>query len=309
MKLMVEENCTIRSIREVESSLSYFETMLSNLANIYHLKSLEYFVITDSEHQNFAASAYKYARIIGTQIILTDDGNGQTAGKSMDGIGTDGEYRQAIVVKDMIVQKALQDVHHLFGTSLPEENTDSREAESSAVSYIGLPVILHEMGHAVDNAFQYGRTGIVNDQVQYDLSFEYEDYVEHIVLSLWGEYFAESFCYGIIEQDLNKRKENQMLACMKRQPQAGQLNAVIDYGYHILYFFVQRIACLHQLGSAFDYTHYEADQTLAGYVDFLRGTEQAMKKMMDAYLDWGAGSEILKEMIGVFQDFVDRWMR
>lgn len=146
-------------------------------------------MIADSEQNNFENTIHKYTSNIGTNTNVTNSEGYQTATKSIDGVDENGEYHQAIIIKGMIWIPILYHLLRLMDKLPPEADVIPESNK-----YLCLTTVLHELGHAIDNKSRYNREGYCKDQVLYDLSKEYEEYVNQSVLSLWGGYFAESFC-------------------------------------------------------------------------------------------------------------------
>ena len=174
--------------------------------------------------------------------------------------------------------------------------------------FMSLALILHEIGHAIDNEQQYKISGTVNTKVLYDLEYEYDEYVKNTALSLWGEYFAESFAYRIIRitDESTGGKESELEKCIGTYSIGTDRNTLLDRVYRILYFFVTRIAYVHQssnFSATFNYSKYEDDKMIGLYIPILARTEVAIVNMYRSYPRWES-YEQLNELSDIFKEFV-----
>ena len=241
MNFIVEENCY--NIDSINSVTPIIKPFLDNVLSNCNIKSLDYFVVADSNEQNYYETVNEYASLVGTDTYITQDGTYFVAGKSLEGIDEDGNLHQAIVIKSSLwVCAAIE-----YGTSQGLLNDNVRR-EITTPPLMSLSLILHEIGHAVDNEHQFKINRTVNKKILYDLEYEYDEYAKYTALSLWGEYYAESFAYKIIHSpvDLTKDKESELKECIFNYSMGTDRNILVNRVYRILYFFVIRIAFIHR---------------------------------------------------------------
>ena len=301
MEFIVEDNCY--NLEAVETVTPFIKPFLDGLFTSLKISSLEYFIIADSREKSFAETVAKYASMVGTDTYITQDGMYFTAGKSLDAIDENGKLHQAIVIKSSVwvcaVYEYLDSQGLLKDGALEQMNTPK---------FMSLALILHEIGHAIDNEHQFCMSGTVNTKILYDLDYEYEEYVINTALALWGEYFAESFAYQIIQstEDLTKEKESELEKCIATYSIGTDRNTLLDRVYRILYLFVIRTAYIHRSSdfcATFDYSAYEEDELLRVYIPILAKAETAIINLYRNYPHWES-YEQLNELSDVFKDFV-----
>jgi hypothetical protein len=301
MLFIVEENCY--NIDAVNCINPVIKPFLDKVIDSCKISSLDYFVIADSTEQNYRQAVIKYASLVDTDAETLQDGVYFVAGKSLDGIDMDGNLHQAIVIKSSVwVCAAIEygAAHGIFENDIQKQMTTP--------SFMSLALILHEIGHAVDNEHQLNINGTINTKLLYNLDYEYDEYAKYSALSLWGEYYAESFAYGIIQSpiDITKEKEIELENCIKKYSIGIDRNTLIERVYRILYFFVLRIAYIHRnsnFQSTFDYDMFEKDELLQLYIPILARTEIAIINLFRNYPRWGS-YECLSELSAIFKKFV-----
>lgn len=300
MKFVIENNCY--NSEAVEMVNPYFQPFIDKLLSKAELNSLDYFVVADSHDDNYANSIQKYAVLVGTEVHITQDESYLVAGKALDGIDSDGKLHQAIVIKSSVWVCAAYE--YMLSQGLLKEDV---KKQMNTPPYMSLALILHEIGHVVDGAIQYRIWGTVNTKIAYDLRYEYNEYVTQTALSLWGEYFAESFAYQTIrcEEDLTLEKESKLIDCILNY--SLNKNSELERAYRILYFFVQRIAFVHQQSNfhrVFNYEKLEENEVTMIYIPLLARTEMAIANLFRTYPNWDADKELV-EFSEVFKDFVE----
>lgn len=301
MEFIIEDNCY--NIEAVKTITPYIKPLIDNVLTAQNIPSLDYFVIADSREENYAEAVNKYASMVGTETHITQDGSYFTAGKSLDGIDENGKLHQAIVIKSanwVFAAYEYLDTQGLLKEGVLEQ--------MNIPKFMSLILVLHEIGHAIDNELQYKISGTVNTKVLYDLEHEYAEYAKYEALSLWGEYFAESFAYQVIRiitKDA-EGKESELEKCIGTYSMGTDRNTLLNRVYRILYLFVTRIAYIHQssnFSSTFDYSQYEKDNLLSLYIPLLARAEVAIVNLYRNYPNWKSYEE-LNELSDVFKDFV-----
>lgn len=301
MEFVVEPNCN--NAETIEATNPLMKPFLERILSGQNLTSLDYFVIADSEEKNYAETVMKYASFVGTEAHVTQDGQYFAAGKTLDGIDDVDKLHQAIVIKSSIwVCAALE---YLGAQGLLTEEV---QKEMDKPQYMSLALILHEIGHAIDHENQYNMFGTVNTKIAYDLRYEYGEYVKNTSLSLWGEYYAESFAYQIIQskEDLTLRNESELVKCISSYSLGTDTNSLLERVYRILYYFVIRIAFIHRhsnFQSAFDYSKFEQIKGVSDYIPILARTEIAIINLYRKYPKWDSYNQ-LNELSEIFKDFM-----
>lgn len=284
MKLIFESNCSVPAKGEVEGVTPVLQKFIENIVERYHLDALEYFVIADSDPQNFGETVKKYADIVGMDTHILNHASYQAAAKFLDGVDDQGVYRQAIVIKGMFWTQGFCDLLRLTG-----ELSQQLMEKTEDVKYRSLKTIVHEIGYAVERMYQFQREGYCDTQSAFDLSIseEYTNYLERSGLSAWGEYFAERFCYAILGENARvDSKDTSVLDCIKTYCKGDMRNQITERVYRILYFFVQQLAYLHQIGEGYDYSALEEDEEAREYLPFLKPIEESVQKIYAELPEW-----------------------
>ena len=301
MEFIIEDNCY--NIEAVETITPYIKPIIDNVLTAHNISTLDYFVIADSIEENCAEAVRKYASVVGTDTHNTQDGSYITAGKSLDGIDDNGHLNQAIIIKSanwVFAAYEYLDTQGLLKDGVLEQ--------TNIPKFSSLLLVLHEIGHAIDNEQQYKISGTVNTKVFYDLDYEYDEYVQNTALSLWGEYFAESFAFQVIRiitKDA-ERTDSELEKCVNAYSIGTDRNTLLNRVYRILYLFVTRIAYIHQTSnfrSTFNYSKYEEDDLYGLYIPILAKTEGAILKLYRNYPCWKSYKQ-LGELSDIFKEFV-----
>lgn len=284
MDVIVAENCTNKSEFEkiCQTIQSYLKVFLKN----YELDSLKYFVIADSEPSKYFETLELYAEMLHTDKACNDSEMYQVAGKVIEGIDDAGNYRQVVVVKSALILGMLEDIK-----SLENVCYISQIPNYPSLRWLGLTTILHELGHVVDNEHLATRNLRVCLKNGYDLSnkSELEEYFLYSAVSLWSEFFAESFLYLICPalRPLNCSKTDELLNCIEnfRTPDVS----AIDRIFQILYLFVHTIA--HDGQGNFDYNILN---NYRKYIPSLQIIESEMFRILGNYSELNVQEDFSK---------------
>ena len=301
MRFIIEDNCyNNETVKTITPGLKPF---IDSILNKREISSLDYFVIADSSDETFAAAVNKYASLVGSDTYITQDEGYSTAGKSLAGIDSEGGIHQAIVLKSMIWVCAAYEYLDFQGLL-----KDDILKQMNTPKFMSLAIVLHEIGHTIDNELQFIINGIINTKVFYDLEHEYDEYVKQVALSLWGEYFAESFAYHTIcmINESTEGKESDLKKCICTYSFGTDRNTLLNRVYRILYLFITQVAYIHQSSgfkSTFNYSKYEEDELLNIYIPFLAKAEIAIRNLYRNYPNWES-YEQLNELSGLFKEFV-----
>lgn len=301
MEWIIEENCY--NLESIEVIIPYFKPFLDFVLHKLNITSLDYFVIADSREDIYAETVNKYASLVGTETYITQDGVYYTAGKSLDGLDKDGKYHQAIVIKSSVFVCAAYEYMGAQGLLNPEFI-----AQMETPPFMSMLLIIHELGHAIDNERQYEISGTVNRRVLFDLDYEYDEYVKLNALSLWGEYYAESFAHNIIRSIVGETtsKESELEECIRTYSFGTDRHSLLERVYRLLYYFMFQLSYVHQsnnFSKVFDYSKYEEDAFLSLYVPILANVEVAILKLNRRYPYWDSYEE-LNELSAIFKEFV-----
>lgn len=298
LEIIIEENCTNREY--IVAIMEKLDEFIRNIVSSQNLDSLRYFVVADTEIENYCDSVKYYARLLNKDTYLTNDGSYFVAGKTIEGKISGGEYVQAIIIKSGLIIGMYNDL--LLRNGVPKENVP----DMGDMRNIGLVTVVHEIGHAVDNANVYSLSGCIDNKLLFNLDLELDEYIEKNSYSLWGEYFAESFPYRVLGAiDLvADNKEEQLKECIENFSKEKSRNAIVERVYRILYLYVHCIAGIHfQKITNFDYDKYTEDEIVSDYIPFLARTEIAMINLLKGYPNWNVDtcmdemSQIIKDMI------------
>lgn len=298
LEIIIEENCTNREY--IVAIMEKLDEFIRNIVSSQNLDSLRYFVVADTEIENYCDSVKYYARLLNKDTYLTNDGSYFVAGKTIEGKISGGEYVQAIIIKSGLIIGMYNDL--LLRNGVPKENVP----DMGDMRNIGLVTVVHEIGHAVDNANVYSLSGCIDNKLLFNLDLELDEYIEKNSYSLWGEYFAESFPYRVLGAiDLvADNKEEQLKECIENFSKEKSRNAIVERVYRILYLYVHCIAGIHfQKITNFDYDKYTENEIVSDYIPFLARTEIAMINLLKDYPNWNVDtcmdemSQIIKDMI------------
>lgn len=298
LEIIIEENCTNREY--IVAIMEKLDEFIRNIVSSQNLDSLRYFVVADTEIENYCDSVKYYARLLNKDTYLTNDGSYFVAGKTIEGKISGGEYVQAIIIKSGLIIGMYNDL--LLRNGVPKENVP----DMGDMRNIGLVTVVHEIGHAVDNANVYSLSGCIDNKLLFNLDLELDEYIEKNSYSLWGEYFVESFPYRVLGAiDLvADNKEEQLKECIENFSKEKSRNAIVERVYRILYLYVHCIAGIHfQKITNFDYDKYTEDEIVSDYIPFLARTEIAMINLLKDYPNWNVDtcmdemSQIIKDMI------------
>ena len=281
LEIIIEENCTNREY--IVAIMEKLDEFIRNIVSSQNLDSLRYFVVADTEIENYCDSVKYYARLLNKDTYLTNDGSYFVAGKTIEGKISGGEYVQAIIIKSGLIIGMYNDL--LLRNGVPKENVP----DMGDMRNIGLVTVVHEIGHAVDNANVYSLSGCIDNKLLFNLDLELDEYIEKNSYSLWGEYFAESFPYRVLGAiDLvADNKEEQLKECIENFSKEKSRNAIVERVYRILYLYVHCIAGIHfQKITNFDYDKYTEDEIVSDYIPFLARTEIAMINLLKDYPNW-----------------------
>ena len=298
LEIIIEENCTNREY--IVAIMEKLDEFIRNIVSSQNLDSLRYFVVADTEIENYCDSVKYYARLLNKDTYLTNDGSYFVAGKTIEGKISGGESVQAIIIKSGLIIGMYNAL--LLRNGVPKENVP----DMGDMRNIGLVTVVHEIGHAVDNVNVYSLSGCIDNKLLFNLDLELDEYIEKNSYSLWGEYFAESFPYRVLGAiDLvADNKEEQLKECIENFSKEKSRNAIVERVYRILYLYVHCIAGIHfQKITNFDYDKYTEDEIVSDYIPFLARTEIAMINLLKDYPNWNVDtcmdemSQIIKDMI------------
>lgn len=270
MEIIVAENC--KNKYWFDAQIDFIKAIISHLLFENHIESLRYFVIADSETETFIETVNEYGTLLHRNIVTENTDQYQVAAQSIEGTDDEGNYCQAIIIKSALLIAIMS----LFDKSKPSDE------ESIQMQAFGITIVMHEIGHAIDNQNIYNSLGRVNTQVAFNLSnpIERESFFTQSSISLWGEFFAERFPYKHfpIFKEVVDSKEETLIECIDNY--YGKNISITDRIYRILYFFVHIIARNNEIG--FDFEQYKLTG-LNQYASFLKEFEVEMFNFYSKY--------------------------
>lgn len=299
MKFIIESNCVNPPKENFEIFIPVIQGYLDRIIATFHIDSLEYFVIADSEQNNFNETVKRYAAMIGTDTNITDNEGYQTAAKSIDGVDENGIYRQAIIIKSMLCVSAGYDLLRLSG-ELPQKTLDAMDN----IKFVSLLTIVHEVGHAVDNVYQFNREGYCNQQIHFDLSIpeEYRKFLNRSALALWGEYFAERFSYSTLQiEEKIQDKSQVLLDCIHSYSKGSFTNQITERVYMILYYFVHDLGFCQYINKRFNYSIFNDEESVE-YIPYLKMIEELMERIYSMLPDWN--EDAFDELVSEYHNFL-----
>lgn len=268
----------------VVTMMQQMNPFLESIVNANKITALSYFVVADSNMDHYCASVEKYARVINSTTCLENNDDYSVAGKTIDGISDSGDYQQAIIIKSMVIIAMYKDI-------MRNEPNNYEGCDMGNLNNVGIMTVVHEIGHAMDDANIYRMLNHVDNKILFDLNIEYDEYIEKIAYGLWGEYYAESFPYRILEPKFTTvvadGKEENLVDCIRKYSKEKQSNNIVERVYRILYFFVHCLSGLHfREQNNFDYEKYKNDEDVNPYIPFLVNVEIDMVNLAQTYPAW-----------------------
>ena len=172
LTFIVEENCEDR-----EKYIYYTEQLKEKITSIVlsqKLDSLRYFVVADKDTNRYLESVNKYANILNQSVASTDNEIYSCIGKTIEGCSSEGAYSQVIVVRSVLIEGMYISLL-IKNVILTEPAQDIvKDGDYSLVS------VVHEIGHAVNNANIFHLRHFVDNQVRYTINNEIEKYIDKL---------------------------------------------------------------------------------------------------------------------------------
>ena len=273
MKIEIADSCTNKEV--FQSNLERIDYIIKDILKGVSLNSVESVVIADTEHKKYCESLLYYAKTINTTIVPDESETYLTSGKCINGIGKDGKFKQIIVLKSATINILIVDY-----AILCEKQEIDISQQYKTVQWLGITTILHEFGHAVDNENLFFTHNFINEEKCYDFSKEsdFQKYFLEGAISLWGEFFAESFPYYMFPElrFLTSSKVNELINCISNYK--GEDISANDRAFCIIYLFVHTIA---ELGYGnFDYSKLDS---FPDYIPYLQAVENEMFYLLEKY--------------------------
>lgn len=298
MEWIVEKNC--KDYQYVESLFPLIKPILESQIEKAGLSTLEYVVITDSEDAQYCNSVKKYAAIVGAEEDITQDEQYSSVGKTLNGIDKAGKQHQAILIKAWIWEKAAEEIDSLIG---------KEDDEKDKLIFRYYSMILHEIGHAIDNEKLLGISCSLNEVMQHEPKDRLNNYFT-TALSLWGEYAAESFAckFAVTRRHSLMDSEKNLFGCIESYSMGIEDRYLFERVYRILYFFMLRIAVLRQhanVAKEKNYDYLRQDPRFSEYRSLLSKIELAIENLEQDYTDWKSYDRLseLTNLIMAFLSF------
>ena len=300
MKIVVESNCL--NNQNDTSLIPLLRPILEKLVHDAGLDTLDYFVIADSDDAKYCNSVKKYASTIGTEACVTQDGKYSAAGKTLNSVDEASRLHQAIIIKSDIWEIAAIECAKQLNL-LPKGAKVETPKNIGAIS-----LIFHEFGHAIDDRNQFKIWGTINEKIQYDLTHEYDEYINQTALSLWGEYFAESFAWkhNFTGRHSTIGSEKNLIDCIKTYSLGIQNSYILERVYRILYYSMLRLASLHQQANINDGDGFDALQqnpVAVEYTPLFLRVERVIKELNRDYPEWDSYAR-LNDFSQLIKDFL-----
>lgn len=298
MEWIVEKNC--KDYQYVESLFPLIKPILESQIEKAGLSTLEYFVITDSEDAQYCNSVKKFAAIVGAEEDVTQNEQYSSVGKTLNGIDKAGKQHQAILIKAWIWEKAAEEIDSLIG---------KEDAEKDKLIFRYYSMILHEIGHAIDNEKLLGISCSLDEVMQHEPKDRLNSFFT-TALSLWGEYAAESFAckFAITRRHSLMDSEKNLFECMESYSMGIENRYLSERVYRILYFFMFRIAVLRQHANVTkekSYSYLRQNPRFSEYQPLLSKIELAIENLEQDYPEWKSYDRLseLTNLIMAFRSF------
>lgn len=256
----------------------YFQDIEANI------KSLKYFVIGENETDKFIETINDYSQRLNTQTFSENNSMYQVAGKTIEGLDDEGNYCQAIIIKSSVFWGFINCLGYLLENNIPISISDD-------IDWLGFTTVIHELGHSIDNDNIFTIQKVVNNKIEYDFSNkdEQNEYFIQSTITLWGEFFAESFLYDSYSILKDKSDFNEKNLYDSIVSYYGDNIDETDRVYRILYFYVHALA---QKGKEF-YKKLE-NTPLLEYKDFLINFGEELFLLKEKYPDWQINKDLKK---------------
>lgn len=303
MEIIIESNC--ENIEEIKPIYDDIKKFVLDIVSFYNIESIKYFVIAPIEPNAFATTVYKYAKLIDDETRVNNDESYHVSGKALSAVGEDGTLQQIVIIKSGLISSLYIDLYVASGGQLNEQNVKGLEAYNR-VKNIGLMIILHEIGHVIDNHTRFKITGKENKKIEYDLDYEYDEYIFNQVLCLWGEYYAESLphkLYGALDGGLNKKE--MLIECIKNYSKEKEIGQIIERAHRIVYLYMHLLAYYHTMNLEVSfYSEYKGDKDIEKYIPYLTKIELAILELSLKYPNWDMDKD-LDNLVGAYKNLMD----
>lgn len=292
MEIIIEENCEYEKI--LNSLKKNIYNLFQSFKGVHNIDSLKYIVLTSNNPESFSKTVAIYSHKLHTIMNVDNSSKYQTIGQTITGLDDSGVFSQAIVIWSGVVSKILNDIL-----------TESEDGLWIEHNYDNLRLLLHEIGHSIDNEILFHSTKELNLQTSFDMSIkiEREKYYKNSAIALWGEYFAESYPYSIIKEMRNKTYDvkSTLLECIDNYyPQN-----ITDRVYRIFYFFAHIAA--QNNNKAFDFSIFKstkAKKYISTFIIFYNELQKIENKYpkIDCKKDFNTISKLLELTVNLEQN-------
>lgn len=290
MNISVENNC--KSLDWFNVNIDYILYILNGFLYDHPVKSLKYFVISANENEDFAQTVEKTANLLNTNIYLENNEYYSTLGQTIEGTDENGELCQAIIIREGTIVKLIKEIALL---------QSDEEVERERVSFDAIKLVMHEIGHTVDNENIYRLTHQLSTKICYNMSnpTEAKEFFRLSTLALWGEFAAESFVYDEMDsfRYFPSIYELELLNCVENYVAESPTARV----YRILHMFVLILAKNGKVN--FDYEIY-SNTKIQKYSVFLKQVEKEIFALKQKYPNWDMSKD-LNRLIAIYRLLVD----
>lgn len=268
MELLYMPECDMSGLPENHTLIanSFFHAMVEKFC----LHSLDKLIVTGNEDCEYRTAIQQYGSELDQHITITGDEGLVGAAVVIHGI-IDGKIKQRIFVRSYIYSAFLVGYIILMQPTVPPELSEKDWKQ-------GICYILHELGHAVEYQMSYELYNYSPPDKEFNLGYEYEEYILHEAMQLWSEYFAERISATLTEK-VNYTSLDNLAEYLNNTPYPRELNKQLNHSYRVTYFLVFYLASLHTHGQQF------ALPDLVKY-SYLHEYEKVFRALSDTLFDF-----------------------
>lgn len=267
MEILFDKECEY--MKSLDPLDEIIQAALNKIVEMFKVVSLEKIVITHSEHTKYHRSIEVYCEEIDNDIT-TSSGEYTGVGILIKGVDKKGIFKQNIFLKEMI---------YLYLKEYFLAILEEREVQDLASQ--AYQIVLHEIGHGIDEENRYNRYKDIPSKSSYNLRLELKEYVSYEMLQLWSEYFAQRLVYIVCEDA--KPTNIEEIKLNMRYLDCTNLLEKNQILYRLLYYFVLAIGYYHEHDEEVVVLN---DEEIVLIAPILRRVEVLFKQLYQAQFVW-----------------------
>lgn len=282
MEIILEPGCTRQE--ELYRCKALIEDLFNKLFEELKLTTIKKIVITNNDQHEYVKSVKGHAEYLDRNIHLTNDENYQGSATVIHGLDEFGALQQILFMKDFIY----------FSFCYSVMNKELSKQEDQDFLILSKEITFHEIGHALNYQQMFEVYGYSTPDKQFDLSYEYEEYIMHESLQLWSEYYAQRIASAFLEKPLPTHLRD-LVDFMKIKPLDNIFLKQLYHSYRIAYFFLLYIAYFHCNGEQTDfYQKFSEDKVVSAYFEAFKPLADIMDDLFIRNNTWDFDNDCKK---------------